>query len=260
MRGALEVCALASGSSGNCFYIGNSKGGILVDAGISMKQICLRMQERGLNPEKVKSIFVTHEHSDHIRGVDVFARRFHVPVFATQKTAKAGFLCSDTVLIHVIRNTEEIGVAGMLIEAFGKFHEAADPVSYTISAGKKRVSVITDVGHACKRVQEQVTDADFLFLESNHDERMLKEGDYPEMLKQWILSDTGHLSNRQAGLCVLEHASPRLKQVVLSHISEHNNTPQLALKTFLKLVKERSDLSLEAEASVRGEATRVWRV
>lgn len=256
----MEVCALASGSNGNCFYVGNGKGGILVDAGISTKQIVERMAVRGLNPEKVKGIFVTHEHSDHVRGVDVFARKFGVPVFATRKTAGACFLCDDKKLIRVIRNTEEVGIAGMLIEAFGKDHEAADPVSYTISHGKKRVSVITDLGHACKRVQEQVSDADFLFLESNHDVQMLREGDYPEMLKQWILSDTGHLSNRQAALCVLEHASPRLRHVVLSHISEHNNTPQLALKTFLKLVKERGDLSMEAEASVRGEATKVWRV
>lgn len=256
----MQVCALASGSLGNCFYVGNGKGGVLVDAGISAKQICERMQERGLKPEKVKGIFVTHEHSDHVRGIDVFARRFRVPVFATRKTAQACFLCSDEQLIRGIRDTEEVKLAGMMIEAFGKFHEAVDPVSYTIAAGKKRVSVITDVGHACKRVQEHVSEADFLFLESNHDEHMLKEGDYPEMLKQWILSDTGHLSNKQAGLCVLEYASSRLKHVVLSHLSENNNTPQLALKTFLKLVRERQDLSLDVSLSVREEATRVWRV
>jgi phosphoribosyl 1,2-cyclic phosphodiesterase len=260
MRGELQTCALASGSSGNCFYVGNGKGAVLIDAGISTKQICARMQERGLSPEKVRGIFVTHEHSDHVRGIDVFARKFRVPVFATRKTAAASLLCSEETLIQIIRNTEEIGIAGMLIEAFGKDHEAADPVSYTISAGKKRVSVITDLGHACKRVQEQVSEADFLFLESNHDVHMLQTGNYPEILKQWILSDTGHLSNRQAGLCVLEHASPRLRYVVLSHISEHNNAPQLALKTFLKLVKERSDLSLETEVSVRGEATKVWKI
>lgn len=256
----MQVCALASGSSGNCFYVGNGKDSVLIDAGISAKQICARMQQRGLQPEKVKGIFVTHEHSDHIRGVDVFARCFRVPVFATRKTAQACFLCDDEALIRVIRNTEEVTLFGMCIEAFGKFHDAADPVSYTITHGKKRVSVITDAGHACKRVQEHVSEADFLFLESNHDERMLREGDYPEELKAWILSDTGHLSNRQAGLCVLEYASSRLRTVVLSHISENNNTPQLALKTFLKLVKERSDLTLDVSLSVREEATEVWKV
>lgn len=260
MRGALEVCALASGSSGNCFYVGNGKGSVLIDAGISAKQMCLRMQERGLKPEKVRGIFITHEHSDHVRGVDVFARRFRVPVFATRKTAQACFLCQEEKLIREIRNTEEITLAGMVIEAFGKFHDAIDPVSYTISLGKKRVSVMTDLGHACKRVQEHVSEADFLFLESNHDEQMLKHGNYPEELKQLILSDIGHLSNRQAGLCVLEHASTRLKQVVLSHLSQENNTPQLAMKTFLKLVRERSDLKMETSLSIREEATRVWKV
>jgi len=256
----MEVCALASGSSGNCFYVGNGKGGILIDAGISAKQICLRMQKRELQPEKVKAVFVTHEHIDHVRGIDVFARNFNVPIFVTQKTAAACFICDDADLIRVIRNTEEVILAGMIIEAFGKYHDAIDPVSYSVSNGKKKVGVMTDLGHACKRVQEQVSDADFLFLESNHDEQMLRSGGYPEHLKQLILSDIGHLSNRQAGLCVLEHASPRLKQVVLSHLSAQNNTPQLALRTFLKLVKERSDLSFETSLSVREEPTQVWKV
>ena len=256
----MELCALASGSSGNCFYAGNGKAGVLIDAGISAKQICLRMVERGLKPEKVKGIFVTHEHSDHIRGIDVFARKFNVPVFATRKTVAAGFLCEDKKLIHVIQNTEKISLAGLSLESFRKFHDAVDPVSYTIFSEKKQVSVLTDLGHACKYVQEQVADADFLFLESNHDEQMLKEGDYPEQLKRLILSNIGHLSNRQAGLCVLEHASKRLKHVVLSHLSQQNNTPQLALKTFLNLVKERSDLHLQTSLSVREEATQVFRV
>ncbi len=260
MRGELQACALASGSSGNCFYVGNGKGSVLIDAGISAKQICMRMEERGLQPEKVKGIFVTHEHGDHVRGIDVFARRFRVPVFATRKTAQSCFLCENEELIRIIRNTEEIELAGMCIEVFRKFHDAVEPVSYTVACGKKRVSVITDLGHACKRVQEQVNDADFLFLESNHDERMLKQGDYPEELKALILSDIGHLSNRQAGLCVLEHASSRLKQVVLSHLSENNNTPQLALRTFLKLVKERNDLSFDTSLSGREEPTELFRI
>ena len=258
----MEVCALASGSSGNCFYIGNEKGGLLIDAGISAKQIYLRMEQRGLKPKHVKGIFVTHEHTDHVRGIDVFTRRFSVPVFATRKTAQACLLCSNTKMIRTIKNDEVLKLAGLEIEAFVKFHDAIDPVSYTLREvhRKKNVTVLTDVGHACKRVQEQVADADFLFLESNHDEQMLKEGSYPEELKRLILSDVGHLSNQQAGLCVLEHASPRLRQVVLSHLSQQNNTPQLALKTFQKLIKERSDLHLQTSLSVREEATQVWRL
>ena len=257
----MEICALASGSSGNCFYVGSEKGGVLIDAGISAKQICMRMQERKLDPQKVQAIFVTHEHIDHIRGIDVFARNFDIPVFATKGTAKSCFLCSEKQRVRIIRNTEKVLLDDLHIEAFGKVHDALEPVSYTISTGKKRVSVITDLGHACKRVQEQVADADFLFLESNHDEQMLKEGNYPYHLKRLILSDEGHLSNRQAGLCVLEHASRRLKKVVLSHLSTHNNTAMLALQTFGDLVKERSDLkSLDFSLSVRETPTDVFRV
>src|SRR3989344_1065158 len=217
----MQVCALASGSSGNCFYVGNSKGAVLIDVGLSAKQICERMERCGLSPASVKGIFVTHEHIDHVRGVDVFARRFHVPIFATRKTAEAGKVCSDNALLRLIRSNAVVSIAGLSVEAFGKFHDAIDPVSYTLQEmkGKKRVTVLTDVGHACKRVQEQIADAAFLFLESNYDDQMLLEGGYPAYLKALIRSDIGHLSNRQAGLLALEHASAQLKHVVLSHIS-----------------------------------------
>ena len=257
----MNVCALASGSSGNCFYVGNSKCAVLIDVGLSAKQICARMEQCGLSPTNVKGIFVTHEHTDHVRGVDVFARRFNVPVFATRKTASACFLCDDESLIKLIKTIEEVNILGMCIETFGKVHDAVEPVSYTVVNGKKRVSVITDLGHACKHIQEQVSEADFLFLESNHDEQMLKQGGYPDYLKQLILSDEGHLSNRQAGLCVLEYASARLRHVVLSHLSENNNTAQLALKTFTKLVRERNDLTdMGISLSLRSEPTDVWNV
>ncbi len=255
----MEVSALASGSSGNCFYVGNKQKGILIDAGISAKQIVERLAQINRSPESIKAIFITHEHTDHIRGADIFARQFNIPIYATKKTSQSCFLCLNEELINFIKNTGSENVCGMDVEAFQKSHEAADPVSYSICCGKK-ISIITDAGYCCKNVTRQVSDSDFLFLESNHDLRMLEEGPYPFYLKKWIKSNTGHLSNKQAGLCVLEHAHAKLKHVVLSHLSQTNNTPQLALKTFKSLLKERSDLKAKISVSERWQPTQLFGV
>lgn len=255
----MEISALASGSSGNCFYVGDKGSSILVDAGISAKQILLRMESLNLNPESINGIFITHEHSDHIKGADVFSRKFNVPLFATLFTIKSGFLCSDDSLITPISNTSKTRVGNLVVESFPKSHKAADPVSFTVK-GSKKVSVITDAGHACRNIISHVSNSDALFLESNHDENMLLSGPYPWYLKNWIKGDTGHLSNRQAALCVLEHASKNLKHVVLSHLSQTNNTPEMALKTFNSLLKERRNFSPKVSVSSRHEPTPLLRI
>ncbi len=260
----MEVAALASGSSGNCFYVGNEKSAVLIDAGISSKQIVERLHALKKSPEKIRGIFITHEHSDHIRGADVFARQFRVPIYLTKKTAQAAkaeakTICSNKDLIKHIKNNETVEVRGMKVEAFPKSHRVADPVSFNVWNGKK-VSIITDVGYACKNVIENVSNSDFLFLESNHDEIMLERGPYPYFLKQWIKSDEGHLSNLQAALCVLEHGNPKLKHIVLSHISKTNNTEKLALETFHHLLKERKDLSPKISASTRENPTALFKL
>ncbi len=246
----METSALASGSSGNCFYVGVPQGGILIDAGINAKHICEKLDFIGKKPEGIKAIFITHEHIDHIRGAAVFARRYNLPVYATKKTLELCNFSLDESLTHPIKSGETIFVAGMQVTSFSKSHKAADPVSFTVNGGKQ-VSVITDLGYCCKRVHEAVSESDFLYLESNHDERMLAEGPYPPFLKAWVRGDSGHLSNRQAGLCVLEYGSAKLQHIVLSHISKTNNTPSLAKTTFKKLVQERSDLVPKVHLSVR---------
>jgi len=236
----MEFSALASGSSGNCFYVENKGNGVLVDAGISAKQIIERLFVLGKSPENVKAIFITHEHSDHIKGADVFSRKFNVPIFATRKTSENCFLCSDSDRINLIKNNESVEICGIRVEAFSKSHKASDPVSYNLYNGKK-ISIITDVGYACENVIANVTDSDALFLESNHDIDMLDNGPYPYFLKKWIRSDEGHLSNKQASLCVLENANSRLKYLVLSHLSQNNNTPLAALESF-NILRERKNL------------------
>lgn len=260
----MELCALSSGSSGNCFFIGDGKeNGILVDAGISCKRIVERLGSIGKTADNIKAVFITHEHTDHIRGVDVFSRKFEIPVFATDKTLKNRFICSNKELINGIDNDEIMKFGGMQVEAFSKMHLASDPVSYVISLngkdGKnKRIGVITDLGNVCKNTSSQLRDLDFVFLESNHDIKMLEEGPYSWPTKKWIKSDIGHLSNTQAALGVLEHSSPKLKNIVLSHISENNNTNELAMKTFRGLLKERRDINPHISLSVREFPTRLF--
>ena len=237
----MRFAALSSGSCGNCFYVREKDRSVLIDAGISCKQIFSRLTKLGENPENIKGIFISHEHVDHIRGVDVIARSLKIPIFATAGTINSSFLCSQEELINKIKEDETIKLGGMEISAFSKSHDASQPVSFQIKNGKT-ISVITDVGYACKNVQEAVQDSDFLVMESNHDLEMLEEGPYPYFLKKRILGDKGHLSNLHSGLCVLEHGSRKMKTLMLAHLSETNNTPKLALSCFRNLLKERKDL------------------
>jgi phosphoribosyl 1,2-cyclic phosphodiesterase len=255
----MELSVLGSGSSGNCFFVQNNKSAILVDAGLSAKQIVSRLGAIGASSARVKGIFITHEHADHVRGADVLARQLNIPIFATKKTVHDSFLCSDSNLINPIKNNEILKLAGMEISAFSKSHKAADPISFSIRNGKT-ISVITDAGFACDNIISAVSDSDFLCIESNHDEKMLLDGPYPYFLKQWIKSDVGHLSNRQSALCVLEHANSKLNHIVLSHLSQTNNTPELALKTFKSLIKERSDLNLKITHSGRDIPTKLFKI
>ena len=263
----MRVCALASGSSGNCFYIenehsNNNKNAVLIDAGISAKKITERLADVGKNPENIKALFITHEHSDHIIGADVFARKFKVPIFITKKVAKSCFVCEDKELINEIKNNEVNKLIGLEISAFPKSHLGLDPVSYSISDLKlrKKASVITDAGFACKNVIANVNEADFLCFESNYDEKMLENGFYPYHTKKWIKSDKGHLSNVQSAACIVEHGKNKLKHVMLSHISKNNNTPDIALNTCNYFISQRQNFSPKVSLSLREFATRVFAV
>lgn len=255
----MEFCALASGSSGNCFYVASEKSAVLVDVGISAKQVLARLAHVKGEAQKIKAILITHEHSDHIRGVDVLARKLHVPIFATKKTLHHRFICSDASLLHSISSEDVLKIQDLLITAFTKSHSAADPVSFSIKE-KKHIAVITDAGHACKNIQEHVAACDFLCIESNHDEHMLEIGPYTPFHKAWVKSDKGHLSNKQAALCVRTHASAHLQQIVLSHLSKINNTPTIALQTFRDILKERDQFHPQIAVSVREEPTQLFLV
>jgi len=255
----MEFCALASGSSGNCFYVKKGKNAVLIDCGISAKQVVERLSKIGEKPENIKGIFVTHEHTDHIRGIDVFASNYNVPIYATRGTLNNSFICRDDRLINHVKNKELIKLNGLMVEAFSKSHDAADPVSYSVEAGGKRISVITDIGFACKNVIDYVSCANSVILESNHDVNMLENGPYPAYLKQRIASEKGHISNYDAALLVLQHGSKKLKNVMLAHLSQNNNTPKVALKSF-DLLKERKDLKIDVHLSCREEPSECIRL
>ena len=231
----------------------------MIDAGISCRQILERIFKLRENPGSIKGIFVTHEHIDHTRGVDVLAREFGIPIYATKGTIKNSQLCSDDSFIQKIKNDETLKIGGMEISAFSKSHDAEDPVSFRIKNGKQ-ISIATDIGYACKNVIESVEDSNFLAIESNHDLSMLENGPYPAFLKKRILGDRGHLSNLHSGLCVLEYAKSKLNNVLLSHISAVNNTPGLALSTFRNLLKERKDLRPKISLSLKYNSTGLFSV
>ena len=238
----MKIASIASGSNGNCYYLEDDNDAILVDAGISAKQIVQRMANLGLSMSKVRGVFISHEHTDHVLGVDVLSRKYSVPVFMTQKTYSSyGKIIKDS-LINFFSPGKHVKLGKIQINTFLKSHDAAEPCSFLVSAEKRNVAVMTDIGLQCSNVIAHIRNADAIFLESNYDDHMLQKGPYPAFLKARISSDLGHLSNTQAGMIALEHASSRLKYVFLSHLSENNNTPELAFHTFNNFIKQRKDL------------------
>jgi phosphoribosyl 1,2-cyclic phosphodiesterase len=231
----LEICAIASGSNGNCYYIGNEKDAVLIDAGISCKQIVQRMKDRNLNPSKIKAVFVSHEHSDHMRGVRGVSKKLQVPVFLTAKTFNNSYRNLRPDFPKFFNPGDVTNVGGFTIHSFSKNHDASEPCSFRVHHNGKNVGVFTDIGEACENVRQHLQMCDGLFLESNYDETMLWNGSYPWFLKQRVASDVGHLSNMQAYELLRTHAGENLKCVFLSHLSKENNTLEIAYESMHSL-------------------------
>ena len=224
----LEICAIASGSNGNCYYTGNEKDAILIDAGISCKQILQRMKEKDLNPAKIKAVFISHEHGDHIRGARVLAKRLQVPVYITAKTFNATYNNLQPDYPRFFTPGLEIKIGEFSIHPFLKNHDAAEPCSFRIEYAEKNIGVFTDIGEPCENVLFHLEKCNALFLETNYDEKMLWDGLYPFYLKRRIASEYGHLSNKQAFQLLNNHAGDNLECVFLSHLSKENNTAEIA--------------------------------
>lgn len=229
----MRLLSIASGSSGNCIYVGSDDTHILVDAGISAKKIEEGLRSIELAGNELDGIFITHEHADHINGLGVLMRRYHIPVYASQGTICAMIQNNslgkiDEDLFHVVVPDCETKINDLIINPMRISHDAKEPVAYRVIQGEKKVGICTDLGVYNDYTIDSLKDMNVLLLEANHDIKMLQVGPYPYYLKQRILSDKGHLSNENAGRLLSRLLNDHLHTIILGHLSRENNLPELA--------------------------------
>lgn len=235
----MRFCSLQSGSSGNCQYIAYKDTKILVDAGLNGKQTAIRLAQIGVDITEIDGILLTHEHSDHIAGAGVLARRHKIPVYARERTHLAAHpIIKD--LGHGLRQVhgEDFFLKDLYIQSFPVSHDAVDPVGFAIYGGDKKISIITDTGFVPQEALEKTKESNLYFIESNHDKEMLWKGPYPMELKLRIAGAEGHLSNEDAGRYVLQQLQTGKEIVVLGHLSSDNNTEERAYETVETMLKE----------------------
>jgi phosphoribosyl 1,2-cyclic phosphodiesterase len=228
---SLFIASLNSGSNGNCYYVGNGCEAVLVDAGISCRETEKRMANLGLPMERVKAIFISHEHTDHISGLSGLVKKYRLPVYISASTLRNSKMTLPLELVQHFTQ-QAVNIGALRITAFEKLHDAADPYSFIVEGHGIRVGVLTDIGKACKQVIHYFRQCHAVFLESNYDEQMLEQGAYPLRLQNRIRGGKGHLSNTEALQLFLGYKAPYLSHLLLSHLSEQNNSPEVALEMF----------------------------
>ncbi len=238
----VQVCALASGSNGNCYYIGNSDEAILVDIGISNLQLVKRLKEAELHLNKIKAILISHEHSDHIKGLRVACDKNNISAYLTRKTWENIKEEYKPRKFNLFEAGNTIHIGNIKIHSFRKQHDAIDPVSFRVEIDGINIAVLTDLGVADTHIKEHLAQCDAAFLESNYEPEILENGNYPYFLKRRVASDIGHLSNQQAFELVNSLNDSPLKIIFLSHISQNNNRLDIAMETFKPL---ESKISIE---------------
>ena len=229
----MRLTSIASGSSGNCIYVGSESTHLLIDTGIAYKWIESGLHEIGLKGSDVDGVLITHEHSDHVGGLGVVARKLGVPIYASagtiQKLKQNRSLGRiEEELYRPIRADADFMVGDLSVRPFANSHDAAEPLGYRVGQGAKSVAVCTDLGNYSEYTVGKLQGLDAILLESNHDVRMLQVGPYPYPLKQRILSDYGHLSNEASGRLLCELLHDQMKHILLGHLSKENNLPELA--------------------------------
>lgn len=261
----LEVCSLASGSSGNSIYIATDRKKILIDAGLSGKRVSERLDEIDIVGGDLDAILVTHEHQDHIKGVGILSRRFNLPIYATEKTWAAAKEDLGTIKSNHKRliNKKGLTLGDLGIEAFEIPHDAVDPVGFTLKNQSKRVSIATDIGYMTDEIMSNLKDSELVILESNHDLEMLKAGPYPWSLKQRIMSQEGHLSNDDAAATVVELVKNSVERILLAHLSKDNNVPELAHLTVKNMIIDAGmelGRDLQLDFAYRNEVSNLFQV
>lgn len=231
---ALFITSLNSGSNGNCYYAGNAQDAVLIDAGLSCREIVKRMNYLRLSMNQVRALFISHEHSDHITGAAQLSKQYRLPVYILPHTYKNADMRIQPELVYTFTPNEKTMVASMTIMPFTKYHDAADPVSFVVEHDGIKAGVFTDIGRVCKTVIHYFKQCHACFLESNYDPQMLDEGRYPVHLKRRISGGNGHLSNAQALELFIKHRPSYMSHLLLSHLSENNNHPAIVEELFMK--------------------------
>lgn len=231
----VQICALASGSNGNCYYIGNNEEAILIDIGISNMQLIKRLKDAELPLNRIKAILISHEHSDHIKGLRVACDKNNINAYVTKKTWKKLNEEQKPRRFSLFDAGDTIRIGNIKIHSFRKQHDAIDPVSFRVEIDGTNVAVLTDLGVVDTHIKEHLEQSDAAFLECNYETDILEKGNYPYFLKRRIASDLGHLSNQQAFELVSSLNNSPLKTIFLSHISKDNNRLDIAMNTFKSL-------------------------
>lgn len=260
----LKFCSLFSGSDGNSQYIEYKNTKLLIDSGMSGKRIQEQLKNIEVDPKEIQGIFITHEHTDHIKGAGVLSRRYDIPVYANEKTweamlPKIGKM--EDRNIKVFETSKEFAFNELSINTFNVHHDAVDPVGFTVTNSKKKICLLTDTGVVDENIKSSLEDFDLLLLETNHDVEMLKVGSYPFSLKKRILSKFGHLSNETAGYFLTSILKDREEVVLLGHLSAENNFPELAEKTVNNILEEKGIIpgkNVKIEMTYRDRAGKVY--
>ncbi|MDO9153812.1 MAG: MBL fold metallo-hydrolase [Paludibacter sp.] len=241
----LRFQSFGSGSSGNCYFIGNASYGILIDAGIGVRTTRKYLRNIGLDFSNIWGVFVTHDHADHIRAVGSIGERYKVPVYATRKIhdgIQQSYCVTEKLFTSrkYIEKHETVVIGDFRITPFPVMHDSTDSVGYTVEYKDKRFTFATDLGCVCENAAFHLKQADFLVFEANHDVDMLKKSTYPIHLQNRIFADTGHLSNDQCGLFLAENYHEKLQYIFLCHLSRENNRPELAYETIRGYLKDKN--------------------
>lgn len=236
----VKFCSLSSGSSGNAVFLEYDGTSVLIDCGVSCRRICDMLHQIGKLPEDISGILVTHEHSDHIKGISVFTKKYHTPVFSAKNTFEnmPETNCVAKDFQHFITSGNEFSLGNIDVLPFSIPHDAAMPFGYAFQLGDKKISVATDMGKIDSDVALHLKGSDLVLLESNHDAQMLIDGPYPYFLKRRILSEHGHLSNDQASKLALSLARTGTSRFLFGHLSDTNNTPDIVLNTMISCFEQ----------------------
>lgn len=247
----MKICVLASGSKGNCAYIETSKTKSLVDLGMSAGYVAKALKNIGVDPSLIQRVFITHTHSDHVAGLKVFLKKYHPVVYLTEKMeTELNFDIEDKVYID-----NDMDIADLAVTVIKTSHDAADSNGYVFSSQGRSIVYITDTGYIHVKNFPKLENKNVYVFESNHDVRMLREGRYPYYLQQRILSDKGHLSNKDSAYYLSKFIGDKTEKIILIHLSEENNRPEVALNTLLDTLKDKEVRVPDIEIASQKEST-----